>query len=246
MEKERFGKLDLVIMQNSELTPNDKIVFAALRMYENPKTKQCNPSQEQLAEAIGSSRSSIQRGLKNLIHFGFVKLLDGKGKRAKYALSIDPPRVNVLIQNDSTNGSSIDPPRVNNGPTTGQCLYNDVKDNKKTNKRPDFSELHFSARKLWPSITDQKYAAGDLTNLAKEFGKEIVSNALRNLADTKRTVKKPVPYMRTMLTSEPASKPMSKTNVDEMDAWQRQAHDSLPSTILQNRAADYEPFSEAT
>ncbi|KKK54556.1 hypothetical protein LCGC14_3083540, partial [marine sediment metagenome] len=41
----RFGKLDAEIMVSEDLSDNAKVIWAALRMFQNPKTGTCFPTQ---------------------------------------------------------------------------------------------------------------------------------------------------------------------------------------------------------
>ena len=87
-------------MSDTDLSAGAKLVYAALSMFENPKTGQCNPSQEQLADAIGSGRATVQRGIKQLLALGYITA-DRNKNRAEYGLCNASKRVNALTQNDT-------------------------------------------------------------------------------------------------------------------------------------------------
>ena len=237
----RFGRLDANVM-SSDLPTAAKIVWAALRMFQNPKTNQCNPSQEQIAAAVGSSERSIRRALDALIAKGLVTVDTGQNRRS-YSLNPEPK-----TPVDTGHKRRSDRTKTPVQPVKTAARYNkEVKDKEKTSKKQrgmgELSIFHRSARELWPKITEQTYSAGELTNLWKKHG-SLLSTALESLAKEKRKVRKPIPYLKTILEKkeEPKDTVVKLVDVEKLDPWERQAHDSKITTILASQPEDYEPF----
>jgi DNA-binding Lrp family transcriptional regulator len=67
-----------VILKNKNLTSTAKLVFGRLAQFAGQNGK-CFPSQETLAEEIGSSESSIQSAIKNLVDEGYIKKIEPSG-----------------------------------------------------------------------------------------------------------------------------------------------------------------------
>lgn len=55
------------------MSPRAKLVAAALDMMRNPTSGQCNPKMDRLAEATGTSKTSLRRALVELIEAGLIE-----------------------------------------------------------------------------------------------------------------------------------------------------------------------------
>ena len=179
----RYGTLSIDVMSSSELSPCAKLVLCALRMFEHPRSKRCNPSQSQIAEAI-----------------------DDSGNRASYTLLDGAKRVNKVTQNESMrmtqNESSMASKRVSNGLKMSQHIDNEENKKKNTLKnidrasRPDIDDqlkkLHRTARKLWPRISRRKYNGGELTKLFRTHG-DAVEAALETIVRDGRDIQAVIP-----------------------------------------------------
>ena len=254
----RYGTLSIDVMSSSELSPCAKLVLCALRMFENPRSKRCNPSQSQIAEAIGSGRATVQRALQSLAIAGHIHI-DDSGNRASYTLLDGAKRVNKVTQNESMrmtqNESSMASKRVSNGLKMSQHIDNEENKKKNTLKnidrasRPDIDDplkkLHRTARKLWPRISRRKYNGGELTKLFRTHG-DAVEAALETIVRDGRDIQAVIPYLRTMLAESPEPSP-TPPHPDRQDAsddpWERHARECSISNILAMRG-DREPFAE--
>ena len=255
--KNRFGTINLNVMSDTDLSAGAKLVYAALSMFENPKTGQCNPSQEQLADAIGAGRATVQRGIKQLLALGYITA-DRNKNRAEYVLCNASKRVNALTQNDTTpvhqNDTTVVSKRVNDGIKMMPLINKEEKKRKRKRKENSvdpqanepLKEFHRQARQLWPQISQRKYNGGELTNLFNAHG-TAATTAMEKLIQQDRKINSVIPYLKKMLESEGNQVERILKNpidIDAMNPWERQAHDSKITTIIANRADDWEPFAE--
>lgn len=64
----QYGKLPVEIMSRPDLTPADKLVYAALAYRRNTKTGRCDPGRSILSRDTSLSIKSVSRALKKLEH----------------------------------------------------------------------------------------------------------------------------------------------------------------------------------
>jgi len=91
----RFGRLDLSVMK-SDLRASDKVVAAALGMFLNAKTGQCNPSLSTLGDATNMKRSNVSTAVHRLISAGFITMEKHPDYGRNYALSLYPDKPQLL------------------------------------------------------------------------------------------------------------------------------------------------------
>jgi len=100
----RFGKIYSEIMERVDLSPRAKLVAAALDMFCNPKTGQCNPELDKLMQATGTSKTSLHRAMVELIEAGLIdRKKEGKFEQS-FTLSWSTPKVQPAEPDDSTGG----------------------------------------------------------------------------------------------------------------------------------------------
>ena len=77
--------------ENSELTPKDKLIYLALKSFENGETHDCFPSLAKISERCGASEPTIRKSLKLLESEGYIKIEEINKRRKNIHL--------VLIKN---------------------------------------------------------------------------------------------------------------------------------------------------
>ena len=241
-QADRWGKMPLTVASDPALPATAKLVFSLLAMCHNEETKQCNPSQSQLAEYAGTSRSSIQRSVQALTEHGYVKQQSIKGRRSEYLLFQEPEHdPNPVTSNsfDMTRiGSSPDPNPVRGCPESGQP-YNELKEKEKKTKRvppsvdTNFADMHKKLRPVWTRITKAKYPGGELVRLARQHSEDAVIDALEQISHRPEPPRKVIPYLVTMLRDAPAPKaaPEPPADPEEYD----HNYESLFTTHMKNR-----------
>ena len=73
--------------ENSELTPKDKLIYLALKSFENGETHDCFPSLAKISERCGASEPTIRKSLKLLEAEGYIKIEEINSRRKKYIFS---------------------------------------------------------------------------------------------------------------------------------------------------------------
>ena len=81
----QFGKLPKDVMR-APVSMGAKVLYAALAMYRNGRTLQCNPSQALLAETIGATKDRITDLLKELDRAKLVQRVVVRGRQTCYTL----------------------------------------------------------------------------------------------------------------------------------------------------------------
>ena len=81
----QFGKLPKDVMQ-APVSMGAKVLYAALAMYRNGRTLQCNPSHIQLAETIGVSATHINNLANELNRAGLIQRAIIPGRQTCYTL----------------------------------------------------------------------------------------------------------------------------------------------------------------
>jgi hypothetical protein len=153
----QFGKLPKDVMQ-VPVSMGAKVLYAALAMYRNGRTLQCNPSQAQLAATIGVSKDRVTDLAKELDRAGLIKRDVIPGRQTCYILphlsaDFEPtppgeytytPPVNTPTPEDQGVGEHTYTPPVNTPtPSRGIHLHPLIKvseqtieqTNKQTNKQ---------------------------------------------------------------------------------------------------------------
>ena len=163
-----------------------------------------------------------------------------------------------MTQNDTTpvhqNDTTVVSKRVNDGIKMMPLINKEEKKRKRKRKENSvdpqanepLKEFHRQARQLWPQISQRKYNGGELTNLFNAHG-TAATTAMEKLIQQDRKINSVIPYLKKMLESEGNQVERILKNpidIDAMNPWERQAHDSKITTIIANRADDWEPFAE--
>jgi len=73
--------------ENSELTPKDKLIYLALKSFENGETHDCFPSLAKISERCGASEPTIRKSLKLLESEGYIKIEDINKRKKRYTFS---------------------------------------------------------------------------------------------------------------------------------------------------------------
>ena len=73
--------------ENSGLTPKDKLIYLALKSYENGETHTCFPSLAKISERCGASEPTIRKSLKTLESEGYIKIEKVNKRKTKYTFS---------------------------------------------------------------------------------------------------------------------------------------------------------------
>ena len=210
--KDRWGKMPLTVASDPALPAIAKVVFSLLAMCHNEETEQCNPTQAQLAEYAGTSRSNIQKALRALKAAGYINQCCEKtaqGRRSAYKIH---PKNDPIVVNPLTTGESTkDPIVVNPCHHSGQP-FNGIKEKEKKTKRvppsvdTNFADMHKKLRPVWTRITKEKYAGGELVKLARQHSEDAVIDALEQISHRPEPPRKVIPYLVTMLRDAPAPK----------------------------------------
>ena len=75
--------------ENSELTPKDKLIYLALKSFENGETHDCFPSLAKISERCGASEPTIRKSLKLLESEGYIRIEEINKRKKKYTFSLD-------------------------------------------------------------------------------------------------------------------------------------------------------------
>lgn len=73
--------------ENSELTPKDKLIYLALKSFENGQTHDCFPSLAKISERCGASEPTIRKSLKLLEAEGYIKIEKINERKRRYTFS---------------------------------------------------------------------------------------------------------------------------------------------------------------
>lgn len=73
--------------ENSELTPKDKLIYLALKSFENGETHDCFPSLAKISERCGASEPTIRKSLKLLESEGYIKIEEINKRKKRYTFS---------------------------------------------------------------------------------------------------------------------------------------------------------------
>lgn len=73
--------------ENSELTPKDKLIYLALKSFENGETHDCFPSLAKISERCGASEPTIRKSLKLLESEGYIRIEEINKRKKKYTFS---------------------------------------------------------------------------------------------------------------------------------------------------------------
>ena len=73
--------------ENSEITPKDKLVYLAVKSYENSKTHECFPSMAKISERCGASEPTIKKSLDKLEKAGYISIEKVNSRKKVYKFS---------------------------------------------------------------------------------------------------------------------------------------------------------------
>ena len=73
--------------ENSELTPKDKLIYLALKSFENGETHDCFPSLAKISERCGASEPTIRKSLELLESEGYIKIEKINKRKKRYSFS---------------------------------------------------------------------------------------------------------------------------------------------------------------
>lgn len=73
--------------ENSEITPKDKLIYLAVKSYENGKTHECYPSMAKISERCGASEPTIKKSLDKLEKAGYIEVEKVNSRKKKYKFS---------------------------------------------------------------------------------------------------------------------------------------------------------------
>lgn len=82
----RFVMVDNTIIENKEISSNDKIVYIYLISLYNKEKCYSFPSLKNISEHIGISLSTVKRSIKHLSELGFITVEKRKAKIGNYNL----------------------------------------------------------------------------------------------------------------------------------------------------------------
>jgi DNA-binding MarR family transcriptional regulator len=71
----------------SELTFKDQLVLLYVARYADEKLE-CFPSQQKIADQIGSDRHSVNKSIKKLVRLGYLEMLPKVGRNNQYRLTM--------------------------------------------------------------------------------------------------------------------------------------------------------------
>ena len=128
----RFGKLDAEIMVSEDLSDNAKVIWAALRMFQNPKTGTCFPTQGKIAKATGKDRRTVNRGIAELKKWKKISM-SGTNRNHQYRL-LEPTTDLSQVESQPTTDLVPTYDRSVVAPTTDlvNSPHNGLKDKEKT------------------------------------------------------------------------------------------------------------------
>ncbi len=86
----QYGMMDDDVMEHPTLRPVDKLVFTALRRFENFSTGQCNPSRATIARKISMSKPSVTAALNRLIKARIIVVQQDEKYGKNYVLRGQP------------------------------------------------------------------------------------------------------------------------------------------------------------
>jgi hypothetical protein len=88
MERQAFLIVTKQVLQDKRISVTAKLLLAQLLDHRNKTTGQCNPWERTLAKALGISRHTVMRGLKELHHAGLIQAKRGQnGNRYEFPKS---------------------------------------------------------------------------------------------------------------------------------------------------------------
>ena len=185
----KFGRLDADVAADRALTPSAKLVYAVLRMFQNPQTGQCNPSRAMLAEATGLHIKSVGRSIKILVDNLYLVVADGQFRIVEREQIVPSDGTNCSLQ-----GNKLLPPEDKLFPPKEQFVppYNKVeKTNEKTNEKRRGREVIKEPGYIQPTSEQQATAVAMLdrwdalyphtTTLADRLGDEGALLALQTV-----------------------------------------------------------------
>lgn len=73
--------------ENSEITPKDKLIYLAVKSYENGKTHDCYPSMAKISERCGASEPTIKKSLDKLEKAGYIEIIKVNPRKKLYKFS---------------------------------------------------------------------------------------------------------------------------------------------------------------
>lgn len=73
--------IELPSKESSELTPKDKLIYIALKSFENGETHDCFPSMAKISERCGASESTIKKSLDKLEKEGYIIVEKNKSQK---------------------------------------------------------------------------------------------------------------------------------------------------------------------
>lgn len=79
--------IELPSKESSELTPKDKLIYLALKSYENGKTHDCFPSMAKISERCGASEPTIKKSLDKLEKEGYITIEKVNPRKKRYKFS---------------------------------------------------------------------------------------------------------------------------------------------------------------
>lgn len=92
MERNSFLIVAKSTLVNKKISTTGKLLLAQLLDHRNKKTGQCNPGQVKLAEELGISVDTVQRGLHKLCKLGLITIHRGQ-YGCRYEIQIPQPAV---------------------------------------------------------------------------------------------------------------------------------------------------------
>lgn len=145
---EKFTIVKNTLLEDTNLTVYDKLVYVILNKFANNKTRQCYPSMNTISKYVGASRPTISKSIKRLEELNYIKV-DKTVKGTK--------TFNLYTILDGLNEVNIGDSDVNDVYTCKEHLHGDVNDvytnynnknytNKKTLSK-DKGETSFASQK---------------------------------------------------------------------------------------------------
>lgn len=171
-----FINIPIQILQNKELTANEKILFSYLSIFEK---KFCFQSNEVISEALGMSVPTISRGLKKLEELKFIYIRynqNNKSKREIYIVFHKPGKLHFLINRDKLesfpHSNQNDKTETRPNQNDKESNQNDYTHNRGEPNQNDYYKIYIKYNKRKDESSDS-----DFEGLNQAFIKGRLSNS---------------------------------------------------------------------
>ena len=152
------------VLNDQELTPNDKVIYFKLVSYMNRHSGSCFPRHATISKAIGLSRSTIYRSVLNLAKLGYVRVTR-KSSTNEYHLPkqvlLQDTRKKTIVDNYVSNKSNY---------VSGETDINKTKYNyyRKNNNRNFYNRTSYSRGVANHPMKTLMYKGRKLSSIGEE------------------------------------------------------------------------------